>query len=274
MITHSISLIGLRDKNEDQHDSIINLNNQFENMNNINFFAVYDGHGGKDVSKYLKDNLSNYFTNKKNQFDITDSINFKKYIEKVFDHLQSKLELKFKNISYTIGSTALIIIMFKHNNDIYSYIANIGDCRSVLCDSSNNPLQLTKDHKPNKPDEKKRIEKIGGKIYFDGYDWRIGDLSVSRSFGDMDCTPFVTHKPEIFKYKIKKNDKFIIIACDGLWDVMNNKSVTKFILDKMKNIKITEMSRNSNNNIAFLLADYAIKKKHSTDNISIIIIFL
>ena len=274
MITHSISLIGLRDKNEDQHDSIINLNNQFENMNNINFFAVYDGHGGKDVSKYLKDNLSNYFTNKKNQFDITDSINFKKYIEKVFDHLQSKLELKFKNISYTIGSTALIIIMFKHNNDIYSYIANIGDCRSVLCDSSNNPLQLTKDHKPNKPDEKKRIEKIGGKIYFDGYDWRIGDLSVSRSFGDMDSTPFVTHKPEIFKYKIKKNDKFIIIACDGLWDVMNNKSVTKFILDKMKNIKITEMSRNSNNNIAFLLADYAIKKKHSTDNISIIIIFL
>ncbi len=48
----------------------------------------------------------------------------------------------------------------------------------------------------------------------------------------------------------------------------------KFILDKMKKIKITEMSRNSNNNIAFLLADYAIKKKHSTDNISIIIIFL
>ena len=109
MITHSISLIGRRDKNEDQHDIIINLNNKYENMNNINFFGVYDGHGGKDVSKYLKENLSNYFTDKINQFNISDSVNFKKYIEKIFDHLQSKLEIKFKNISYTIGSTALII---------------------------------------------------------------------------------------------------------------------------------------------------------------------
>ena len=272
MITHSISLIGKRDKNEDQHDIIININNEYENMNKINFFAIYDGHGGKDVSKYLKENLSNYFTDKINQFNITDHINFKKYIEKIFDHIQSKLELKLKNISYTIGSTALIIIMFKHNNDIYSYIANIGDCRSILCDGKNIPRQLTKDHKPNQPNEKNRIKKIGGKIYFDGYDWRIGDLSVSRSFGDIDSTPFVTHKPDIFKYKIKKNDKFIIIACDGLWDVMNNKNVIKFILDKMKNIKITEMSGNSNNNIAYLLASHAINKG-STDNISIIIIF-
>ena len=88
----------------------------------------------------------------------------------------------------------------------------------------------------------------------------------------MDSTPFVTHKPEIFKYKIKKNDKFIVIGCDGLWDVMSNKNVNDFILDKINKIKITEMSGNSNNNIAYLLANYAIKKG-STDNISIIIIF-
>ena len=272
MITHSISLIGRRDKNEDQHDIIINLNNKYENMNNINFFGVYDGHGGKDVSKYLKENLSNYFTDKINQFNISDSVNFKKYIEKIFDHLQSKLEIKFKNISYTIGSTALIIIMFKHNNDIYSYVANIGDCRSILCDSKNIPRQLTNDHKPNQIKEKNRIQNLGGKIYFDGYDWRIGDLSVSRAFGDMDSAPYVTHKPEIFKYKIKKNDKFIVIGCDGLWDVMTNKNVNDFILDKINKIKITEMSGYSNNNIAYLLANYAIKKG-STDNISIIIIF-
>lgn len=273
MITHSISLIGKRDKNEDQHDIIINLDNQNKDLKNINYFAVYDGHGGKEVSKYLKDNLSNYFTNKFNQYNITDPNTFKKYIEKVFDHLQTKLERKFKNISYNIGSTALIIIMFKHNNDIYSYVANIGDCRSVLCRNKNIPKQLTKDHKPNQIDEKKRIEKIGGKIYFDGYDWRVGDLSVSRAFGDLDSTPFVTHKPEIFNYKIKKTDKFIVLGCDGLWDVMSNEDVTIFIQDKINKIKITNMTRNSDNNIAFLLANEAIKKG-STDNISIIIIFL
>ena len=273
MITHSISLIGKRDKNEDQHDIIINLNNENKKLENINFFGVYDGHGGKEVSKYLKENLSNYFTNNFNQYIITDSNNFKKYIEKVFDHLQTKLERKFKNISYNIGSTALIIIMFKYKSDIYTYVANIGDCRSVLCDNKNIPKQLTKDHKPNQIDEKNRIEKIGGKIYFDGYDWRVGDLSVSRAFGDIDSTPFVTHKPEIFKYKIKKSDKFIIIGCDGLWDVMSNQDVTNFILNKINEIKISNMYRNSENNIAFLLAEYAIKKG-STDNISIIIIFL
>lgn len=273
MITHSISLIGKRDKNEDQHDIIINLDNKNKDLNNINYFAVYDGHGGKDVSKYLKYNISKYFTNNFNQYNITDSINFKKYIEKVFDHIQTKLERKFKNISYNIGSTALIIIMFKHNDDTYSYIANIGDCRSILCDKKNIPKQLTKDHKPNQIDEKKRIEKIGGQIYFDGYDWRVGDLSVSRAFGDLDSTPFVTHKPEIFKYKIKKTDKFIVLACDGLWDVMSNQDVTNFILNKINDTKITNMSRNSENNIAFLLANQAIKKG-STDNISIIIIFL
>ena len=67
--------------------------------------------------------------------------------------------------------------------------------------------------------------------------------------------------------------KFIIIGCDGLWDVMSNQDVTNFILNKMNEIKISNMYRNSESNIAFLLADYAIKKG-STDNISIIIIFL
>jgi serine/threonine protein phosphatase PrpC len=273
MITHSISLIGKRDKNEDQHDIVINLDNKNKDLKNINYFAVYDGHGGKEVSKYLKDNLSNYFTNNLNQYEITDSISFKKYIEKVFDHLQTKLEKIFKNISYNIGSTALVIIIFKYNSNSYSYVANIGDCRSILCDNKNIPKQLTKDHKPNQIDEKKRIEKLNGKIYFDGYDWRIGDLSVSRAFGDLDSSPYVTHKPEIFKYKLKKNDKFIVIGCDGLWDVMSNQDVTYFVLNYINSNKNVNMTGNSNNNVAYLLGNHAIKKG-STDNISIIIIYL
>ena len=273
MITHTISLLGLRDNNEDQHEVFINLNNQNTDYRNINFFGVFDGHGGKDVSKYLKDNLLNYFNNKYIECSICNNNKFKKYIEKVFDHIQIKLERKFKNFSYNIGSTALIVIFYKNNNKINYFIANSGDCRAVICKGNNISLDLSKDHKPHLFDEKIRIKKLGGEIYYDGYDWRIGDLSVSRSFGDMDATPYVTHKPEIFKYNLNKNDKFLILGCDGLWDVINSQDAVNFVLDKLNDLdNIISMSGYSKKNIAHELGKYAIKKG-STDNVSIIIIF-
>ena len=99
---------------------------------------------------------------------------------------------------------------------------NVGDSRAVLCNYKNFAVPLTVDHKPNLLKERKRIEKLGGKIKFDGSDWRIKDLSLSRAFGDLDTFPYVTHKPDISKYSLNKKDKFIIFACDGLWDVMSN----------------------------------------------------
>lgn len=64
MKVYSHSLQGKRESNEDQHSTILNLNNDNKEMNNINFLGVYDGHGGKTVSKYLKENLPNYFIKK------------------------------------------------------------------------------------------------------------------------------------------------------------------------------------------------------------------
>jgi serine/threonine protein phosphatase PrpC len=273
MITHTISLLGLRDSNEDQHEVFINLNNENSEFKDINFFAVFDGHGGKDVSKYLKENLPNYFTNKYIKYHITNSIKFKKYIEKVFDHIQIKLEKRFKNLAYNIGSTALIIIFYKKQGKINYYVANTGDCRAVVCNNSNMSIPLTKDHKPHLFEEKARIEKLGGEIYNDGYDWRIGDLSVSRAFGDMDASPYVTHKPQLFKYNLRKNDKFLVLACDGLWDVITNQDATNFVLNKLNNTnKLVTMSGYSKQNIAQSLGEYAIANG-STDNVSIIIIF-
>ena len=273
MITHTISLLGLRDSNEDQHEVFINLNNENSEFKDINFFAVFDGHGGKDVSKYLKDNLPNYFTNKYIKYNISSATKFKKYIEKVFDHIQIKLEKRFKNFSYNIGSTALISVFYKKDGKINYYVANTGDCRAVVCNGNNMSIPLSKDHKPHLFEEKTRIEELGGEIYHDGYDWRVGDLSVSRAFGDMDAAPYVTHKPQIFKYNLKKSDKFLILACDGLWDVITNQDATNFVLNKLKDTnKLSTMSGHSKQNIAQALGEFAIEKG-STDNVSIIIVF-
>ena len=64
MKVYSHSLQGKRQSNEDQHIHILNQDKSDENLNAINFFGVFDGHGGKAVSKYLKDNLPQFFINK------------------------------------------------------------------------------------------------------------------------------------------------------------------------------------------------------------------
>ena len=67
MRIYSHSLQGKRDSNEDQHVHVLNLNNENPSFNSINFLSVFDGHGGKAVSKYLKENLPQFFLNKFNK---------------------------------------------------------------------------------------------------------------------------------------------------------------------------------------------------------------
>lgn len=234
------SLQGKRPTNEDEHTIIIGKN--------LSFYAIFDGHGGGLVSKFLKKNLHKYFTGKKKP-PFT-----KTYIDKAFTDAQNKIVKSLPRMSKLSGSTCLALI--KYGKKVI--IMNVGDCRAVLC-RNGLAIPLTKDHKPNWPDEKKRIAKLGGEIYYDSYDWRVGTLSVSRAFGDMDTKPYITHKPDVFRLSLTKKDEFIVLACDGLWDVMCNQEVIQFIYEHPENT-------------AKKLATYAINKKGSTDNVSVMII--
>ena len=89
---YSFSMQGKRDSNEDQDIYILNLDNSNKNLNNVNFFAVFDGHGGDSVSKYLKNNLSQFFVNKFEKPVYTDKNFSKKYFSKVFDLIQNKMK--------------------------------------------------------------------------------------------------------------------------------------------------------------------------------------
>lgn len=264
MEVHSISLKGLRDQNEDKHEIIVNSHNKNRSIKNVNMLAVFDGHGGKDVSAYIQENLPQYFLDKRVQYPIS-----KRYVVNVYDHIQKTL--KKTNYAYYSGTTALVAINFKCGTENYLNIMNSGDCRCIIC-RDNFAMPLTKDHKPHWPEERNRIERVGGRIVFDGYDWRIKDLSVSRAFGDIDATPYVTHRPDLYRYKLDKNDKFIVLACDGLWDVMSNQDVVNYILSNCYDMH-TKIRKNKTMNIAKKLAEYALQKG-STDNISIIIGFL
>jgi serine/threonine protein phosphatase PrpC len=267
MKVYSHSLQGKRDANEDQHYHMLNLDGSNSDLNPINFFGVFDGHGGKLISKYLKENLPKFFTNKFNKDIYSDPKAASKYFNKVYDHIQNKIKEDHPRAAVRCGSTALTAIHYKDIEDKDRlWVLNIGDTRAVKCNKLGIAEQLTQDHKPNAPDEKARIEQLGGKIEYDGVDWRINNLSLSRAFGDLDCTPYVTHVPQIYKYRISKSDRFIIFACDGLWDTMNNQDAVEFVNEKL-------MDKKFKGNYAKELAEYALIKG-SLDNVTVMIYML
>jgi serine/threonine protein phosphatase PrpC len=265
MNIHSVSLKGLRDQNEDKHNIILNGDGKDSTMAPVNFLAVFDGHGGKFISKFLSKNIQNFFINPKVKYPLS-----KKYVNIIYNYIQNQLREKYKMNATNCGSTALLMIHYKRQDAEYINILNTGDSRCVLC-RDNIGIALTKDHKPNWPEEKARIEKLGGKIYFDGDDFRIKDLSVSRAFGDIESEPFLTNIPDIFRYKLDATDKFIVLACDGVWDVLSNQEVVNFVLNECYD-ETLQIRKNKTVNVARKLGTYAIQKG-STDNITIVIMF-
>ena len=88
------------------------------------------------------------------------------------------------------------------------------------------------------------------------------DLSLSHAFGDEDNAPFISQIPDIYIKEITTDTKYIVMACDGLWDVIDNKDLFNLLNFYKKNKSV---------NYASDLANEALKRG-STDNISIIII--
>lgn len=252
------SIKGRRKSNEDRHNIILNLNEDNPNYNPINLFGIYDGHGGTWVSEYLEKNIPQYYMNTKFRLPFN-----KEFHTKVFQLIQS--ELLKKPTGYSNGSTCLLNLMFKYNGSIYMNVVNLGDSRMCVVDTNGITKSITTDHKPDDPYEKSRLTKMGGEIYKDSEGvFRIGDLSLSRAFGDGDNAPYISQKPDVFTIMVTSQTKYIVMACDGLWDIIETKNLGKIINNiKKNNPKI--------DNISVELANYALKKG-STDNISVIVI--
>lgn len=283
---HKTSLRGLRETNEDVEKYNLNMSadghSEDNNYSPIDFFVVCDGHGGGKVAEFVAPMLENFLMRKNLTYPLAN-----KYIIKVYDRIQQELINHPQKIATACGCTALVVIRYLDNYKKENIqIINIGDCRAVLS-RSGLAIPLCKDHKPFWSDEKTRIDLLNDKygtnqrVHYDSGDWRIGDLSVSRSFGDLDNTPYLTHIPDSFHYQLLPDDEFIIMGCDGLWDVLQNHEAVNFVRDHLHNNNIEYYSIlhkyptneiENTNNIARKLASYAIARG-STDNVSILILF-
>lgn len=264
------SLKGLRQENEDKHFTFSNRSGKYKQYNNIDICCVFDGHGGKGVSTFLSENVPKYYLDKRINYPVS-----KNQVYEISDTLQKILHHNHRDFSYHSGSTALVAIAYDTIDTLGKKtenltIINTGDCRAVLC-RSNMAYALTKDHKPNWPEEKARIEQMGGQISFASGDWRIGDLSVSRAFGDIDNGPYVTHRPQVFRHSLNRSDKFVILGCDGIWDVLENHDAVNFVLAKCYDKNLNKRI-NSGEDVARELAKHALEKG-STDNLSVVVMF-
>lgn len=110
-------------------------------------------------------------------------------------------------------------------------VANAGDCRAVLC-RKGEAIDMSQDHRPSYAAERKRVEELGGFID-DGY--LNGILSVTRALGDWDmklpsgsASPLIA-EPEFRQIVLTEDDEFLIIGCDGIWDVMSSQQAVSIV---------------------------------------------
>jgi serine/threonine protein phosphatase PrpC len=148
----------------------------------------------------------------------------------------------------------------------------------VLC-RNNTAWDLTRDHKPNDPTEKERIESLGGTVIWCGDTdsfgmpiedrgiYRVnGNLALSRAIGDRSERPHVTAEPEIIAVPVEEEDQFIIAATDGLWDVMDSTDAVDYVNAVLE----AGLSRDK---VAAQVVHEALRRG-TYDNVTVVIIWL
>ncbi|XP_020577264.1 probable protein phosphatase 2C 50 [Phalaenopsis equestris] len=276
------------------------------------FFGVFDGHGGAQVANYCKDRM---------HFALVDEIKninkgaigiegyswqkkwesvfincFQKVDDEVSGAVGRSLEGSTSNASFddnahgssitleaiipeTVGSTAVVAVICSS----HIIVANCGDSRAVLC-CGKQAIPLSVDHKPDREDEYQRIDAAGGKV-IQWYGSRVfGVLAMSRAIGDRYLKPWIIPEPEVVIVPRAREDECLILASDGLWDVMSNEEACevarkRILLWHKRNSGITCSTRRAvvAHPAAQEAADYLLKlalQKGSKDNITVVVVDL
>ncbi|XP_010483528.1 PREDICTED: probable protein phosphatase 2C 78 [Camelina sativa] len=198
----------------------------------FHYCGVYDGHGCSHVAKRCRERLHELV---REEFEA--DADWEKSMARSFTRMDMEVvalnaddgaakcrcELQRPDCD-AVGSTAVVSVLTPEK----IIVANCGDSRAVLC-RNGKAIALSSDHKPDRPDELDRIEAAGGRvIYWDG-PRVLGVLAMSRAIGDNYLKPYVISKPEVTVTDRVNEDDFLILASDGLWDVVSNETACSVV---------------------------------------------
>eukprot|EP01065_Artemidia_motanka_P014504 TRINITY_DN18421_c5_g1_i1.p1 TRINITY_DN18421_c5_g1~~TRINITY_DN18421_c5_g1_i1.p1 ORF type:complete len:298 (+),score=72.25 TRINITY_DN18421_c5_g1_i1:136-1029(+) len=214
---------GWRRGMEDAHTTALSLSPEAPECA---FYAVYDGHCGQNIARYCGEHVhrrvvrSPHFVQKEYQQAMVEG-----FLGTDEDLMASEL----KNDGS--GCTAVACLV---TGDGQIICANAGDSRCVLC-RGGKAVAMSSDHKPTLESELRRIQKAGSFVT----QGRVnGNLALSRAIGDFDFKQnksiaaedqAISAKPDVVTKQLQKEDEFVVLACDGIWDVMSNEDVIEFV---------------------------------------------
>eukprot|EP00899_Mesostigma_viride_P022588 jgi/Mesvir1/3513/Mv11990-RA.1 len=271
--------IGRRDHMEDRHVFM----EGFGGYEDAHLLAVFDGHRGFEASEFAANALPGVLHHELSLGGHEDlAACLKRAFLTVDSHFSQELDVRRSrgpgkatagsieagrvraygpnSQGWHPGCTALAALFVRRR----LLVANAGDCRAVLC-REGKMVQLTRDHTAADPAERQRVTDAGGLVEIRQDTWRVGAaaLQVTRSIGDSDLKPAVTAEPEVTTVDLRPEDEFLVLASDGMWDVLSNEDVLEFIRVTVKDPVLC----------AKRLATEACLRG-STDNITVIVAFL
>ncbi|XP_044500667.1 probable protein phosphatase 2C 13 [Mangifera indica] len=195
------------------------------------FYGVFDGHGGPEAAVFIKNNAVKLFFEDADlpPISVIDDV-FLAELENSHRRAFSLAEhalVDERRVGRGCGTTALTALVLGR----HLLVANAGDCRAVLC-RKGVAVDMSQDHRPSYLAERRRVEELGGYID-DGY--VNGCLSVTRALGDWDLkrplgsASFLIADPDIQRVVLTEDDEFLIIGCDGIWDVMSSQYAVSLV---------------------------------------------
>ncbi|KAJ1531983.1 hypothetical protein ONE63_000619 [Megalurothrips usitatus] len=191
------------------------------------YYGVFDGHSGVDAATYCSTHMHCFIAQSSNYPSDPEGA-----LKDAFARTESLFTEKCEQENINGGCTALCVLHRPVDRQLYT--AWVGDSQAIVV-SQNKILQLVNPHKPDRVDERKRIEQAGGVVLFYGT-WRVnGQLAVSRAIGDVKHKPFVSGVPDISSVSLTGDEDFLVLGCDGLWDSVKEVDVAATVYEQLQN---------------------------------------